>query len=391
MAALAPAATAREYPGLSNTENGAMSCDVVFLAHAPSIVSLFSLLSREKRPLRRWKASPWMYLGWPITFLMTLWDMFVAPLLFGPYSLYGRRFQYKEATCEQWLTRAFAYQFMFKRLRPRIARGIEAAVRKADEAGVKVFGLGALTKAEWINGGGQDVLKALEPLNLSLVHGNTLTAAVVIENIKAASESITSGSSVFLTGPTSKIGRALALKLALEGFEVVCCTTSDERFASLQQELASLQQQEPHDSKANLGTLLRARRVQEGSRYMLWAVGKYDTSVRIHIRQRSSAVVFSVPCPLEGYRPDVSRTNGGILRMDSSSCTPRGQHFHLPFDQVYACQAASLVHYLKGWTHHETGQIDINRIDIVLQAAKECGFSVPSAPSGGGSAAVADV
>ncbi|CAM9630803.1 unnamed protein product, partial [Ectocarpus sp. 12 AP-2014] len=95
-----------------------------------------------------------MYLGWPITFLMTLWDMFVAPLLFGPYSLYGRRFQYKEATCEQWLTRAFAYQFMFKRLRPRIARGIEAAVRKADEAGVKVFGLGALTKAEWINGGG---------------------------------------------------------------------------------------------------------------------------------------------------------------------------------------------------------------------------------------------
>jgi len=45
-----------------------------------------------------------------------------------------------------------------------------------------------------------------------LVHGNTLTAAVVIENIKAAaksidfdSESSTSAPCVFLTGPTSKV------------------------------------------------------------------------------------------------------------------------------------------------------------------------------------------
>ncbi|CAM9358244.1 unnamed protein product, partial [Ectocarpus fasciculatus] len=105
------------------------------------------------------------------------------------------------------------------------------------------------------------------------------------ENIKAASalcvyDSMTSAPSVFLTGPTSKIGRALALKLALEGFEVVCCTTSDERFASLQEELGSLQQQESHDPTAKLGSLLRAKHVKEGGRYKLWAVGKYDTAVR---------------------------------------------------------------------------------------------------------------
>lgn len=34
-----------------------------------------------------------------------------------------------------WLARALGYQYMTKRLRPRIARGIEAAVRTADEAG----------------------------------------------------------------------------------------------------------------------------------------------------------------------------------------------------------------------------------------------------------------
>lgn len=78
-----------------------------------------------------------------------------------------------------------------------------------------------------------------------------------------------------------QIGRVLTLKLALEGFEVVCCTTSDERFATLQEELASLQrQQELHNSTGRLGSLSRARRVEEGARYELWAVGKYDTSVR---------------------------------------------------------------------------------------------------------------
>jgi len=49
-------------------------------------------------------------------------------------------------------------------------------------------------------------------LSIRLVHGNTLTAAVVIENIKAAnksidfdSRSITGDPCVFLTGPTSKV------------------------------------------------------------------------------------------------------------------------------------------------------------------------------------------
>lgn len=72
-------------------------------------------------------------------------------------------------------------------------------------------------------------------------------------------------------------------------------------------------------------------------------------STRIHIRERSSAVVFSVPCPLEGYRPDVLRTNGGILRMDSSSCTSRGQHFHLPFDQVWTTSDDYLTYLRLPW------------------------------------------
>lgn len=122
------------------------------------------------------------------------------------------------------------------------------------------------------------------------------------------------------------MGRAVALKLALDGYDVVCCTSSDERFASVQRELAhmlrstqtssSFTSSSRHDRTDSLrtgfrsddaaaggaavdaggneatgfsledkgvikrGRLLRARRVDEGVLHRLWVVGKYDTSVR---------------------------------------------------------------------------------------------------------------
>lgn len=77
----------------------------------------------------------------------------------------------------------------------------------------------------------------------------------------------------------------MALRLALDGLEVVCCTSSDDRFASLQRELSVLQEQEQRQQLAapagnRPGRLSRARRVDEGVHCRLWVVGKFDTSVR---------------------------------------------------------------------------------------------------------------
>lgn len=82
--------------------------------------------------------------------------------------------------------------------------------------------------------------------------------------------------------PLDQVGRAVALRLALDGLDVVCCTSSDERFASLQQELSVLQKQQlQQPAEGNRpGRLSRARRVDEGVHYRLWVVGKFDTSVR---------------------------------------------------------------------------------------------------------------
>lgn len=80
------------------------------------------------------------------------------------------------------------------------------------------------------------------------------------------------------------MGRAVALRLALDGVDVVCCTSSDERFASLQEELEVLQriqrQRRPAATGNRQGRLSRARRVDEGVHYRLWVVGKFDNSVR---------------------------------------------------------------------------------------------------------------
>ena len=42
---------------------------------------------------------------------------------------------------------------------------------------------------------------------------------------------------------------------------------------------------------------------------------------------------------------------------------------------VHACHAGGLVHMLEGWEHHEVGAVDVDRIDIVWEAAMRHGLS----------------
>ena len=65
----------------------------------------------------------------------------------------------------------------------RINSYIEDAIVTADKQGVKVFGLGALNKNEALNGGGALFVKNNPHLKVRVVHGNTLTAAAVLQKI----------------------------------------------------------------------------------------------------------------------------------------------------------------------------------------------------------------
>ena len=71
------------------------------------------------------------------------------------------------------------------------------------------------TQNEALNGGGNLFVMKHPNLNIRVCHGNTLTAAVIIKEIP---DHVTE---VFLTGATSKLGRAIALYLCRKGVRVL--------------------------------------------------------------------------------------------------------------------------------------------------------------------------
>lgn len=72
-----------------------------------------------------------------------------------------------------------------------------------------------LLQNEGLNGGGTLFINKHPDLKVRVVHGNTLTAAVILNDIPRDVDE------VFLTGATSKLGRAIALYLARRRIRVL--------------------------------------------------------------------------------------------------------------------------------------------------------------------------
>jgi len=68
---------------------------------------------------------------------------------------------------------------------------------------------------EALNGGGTLFVNKHPDLRVRVVHGNTLTAAVILNEIPEGT------SEVFMTGATSKLGRAIALYLCRKKIRVL--------------------------------------------------------------------------------------------------------------------------------------------------------------------------
>eukprot|EP00913_Durusdinium_trenchii_P006659 g6257.t1 len=117
--------------------------------------------------------------------------------------------------------------------RQQISEMIAQAVRDADDAGVKYFGLAHLNKAEFINQGGKELLPLLGDRKIRIVHGNTLTAAAVWQALRQYTQP---KDEIVFAGSTSKIGRALCILLARRGHTVRMITGCEERFQKIKSE-----------------------------------------------------------------------------------------------------------------------------------------------------------
>jgi hypothetical protein len=341
------------------------SADVVFLGHPAELSDCWALWSLPYSLENRWKRPFWAVLLWPLHYVVGYYVCNWRQKLFGD----GASFfccddlSFSGVRMQTWTASHFGRHFV---THPRqVKRNIEAAARHADETGVKVLCLGALNKAESINGGGVGVVRSLGPLRrLSVIHGNHLTAAAVVETTY---QCFGRNAKVFLTGASSKVGWAVARALRDRyGYDILCHSTDRTR-----RELF-----EKHGFKA-------ASTLCEGTAFSsLWIVGKYDMAVARYIPQGATAVVFSVPHPLES-RTDVRVVEAGTLHMDLSRADrPRRFTNKLKEYELFACHAASVVaaHRLKRDVLSridETGPVDPNEMDGWLVDAKALGFSIP--------------
>ncbi|XP_022730208.1 protein ECERIFERUM 3-like isoform X2 [Durio zibethinus] len=141
-------------------------------------------------------------------------------------------------------------------------------------------------------------------------------------------------------------------------------TLSAERFQKIQKEA-------PADCQ---NYLVQVTKYHAAQNCKTWIVGKWITP-----REQSWAPSgthfhqFVVP-PILAFRRDCTYGDLAAMRLpydvEGLGCC----EYTMERGVVHACHAGGVVHHLEGWTHHEVGAIDVDRIDLVWEAALKHGL-----------------
>jgi len=298
-----------------------------------------------------------------------------------------------------WIIHNLAMTYLMPSLKNLINSRIERAVLEAVKQNVRVVVLGNFNKAEWMNHGGDDIVKNLgSKLEGTLIsHGDTLTASVIYHYALNMKNQGHWNKAVFVTGATSKIGRAVCLSLAKLGIPVKLFSQCKPRFDEIAAELT--------DPIAR-ACLTYASTLKEGNECDLWLTGKMIPSGKellVAIPDNATVINFSVPDPLTpellSLRPDLLHLDTGLLEYDDKSLgdklklSQQQQNQHsdldkemmnpaftwlLPAGRIYSCLAGGIVHSALGINSHEIGPVDINNMDLYWEKASEMGFKIPT-------------
>nr|GLL45403.1 protein ECERIFERUM 3-like [Ipomoea trifida] len=327
--------------------------DFVFLAHVVDMTAAlhvpFVWRSFSSTPFRtRLFLLPFL----PISFfsMLAMWA-YSKTFLVSFYFLRGRLHQ-------TWTVPRFGFQYFLPFAAKGINQRIEEAILRADRLGVKVISLAALNKNEALNGGGTLFVNKHPNLKVRVVHGNTLTAAVILHDIP---EDVTE---VFLTGATSKLGRAIALYLCQRRVRVLMLTLSTERFQKIQKEA-------PADCQK---LLVQVTKYQAAKNCKTWIVGKWITPKEQNFAPTGAHFHQFVVPPILPFRRDCTYGDLAAMKLPDDVQGLGNCEYTMERGVVHACHAGGAVHSLEGWTHHEVGAIDVDRIDVVWEAALKHGL-----------------
>lgn len=320
------------------------SVDIISSLHAPFVYRSFSSI-----PFR---TKLFLFPSWPFVFLVML-AMWAKSKTFL-YSFYHLRGKLHHT----WVVPRFGFQYFLPFAAEGINKLIEDSILKANKLGVKVISLAALNKNEGLNGGGTLFVNKHPDLKVCVVHGNTLTAAVILNEIPRGVDE------VFLTGATSKLGRAIALYLARRSVRVMMLTQSAERFRKIQKEA-------PEESQK---FLVQVTKYQSAKHCKTWIIGKWCS-----LREQSWAPSgthfhqFVVP-PIISFRRDCTYGKLAAMRLPEDVEGLGSCEYTMERGVVHACHAGGVVHFLEGWKHHEVGAISVDQIDVVWEASLRHGL-----------------
>ena len=141
-------------------------------------------------------------------------------------------------------------------------------------------------------------------------------------------------------------------------------TLSTERFQKIQKEAPAEFQQ----------YLVQVTKYRSAQHCRTWIVGKWLSPREqrwappgTHFHQ------FVVP-PIIGFRRDCTYGKLAAMRLPKDVQGLGACEYSLERGVVHACHAGGVVHFLEGYTHHEVGAIDVDRIDVVWEAALQHGL-----------------
>ncbi|KAI3512743.1 hypothetical protein L1887_20062 [Cichorium endivia] len=338
----------------SNEGKKTKAPEFVFLAHVVDIMSAMHVpfVFRSCSSLPFASNNIFFFVCWPITFLVML-------IMWAKSKTFLLTFSHlRGILLQSWVVPRFGFMYFLPFAKDGINKQIEEAILKADRIGVKVLSLAALNKNEALNGGGKLFVTKHPDLKVRVVHGNTLTAAVILNEIPQDVKE------VFLTGATSKLGRAIAIYLARRKVRVLMLTQSTERFISIRKEV----------SLENQNLLVQVTKYQAAKHCKTWILGKWASPreqswapPRTHFHQ------FVVP-PVIEFRRDCTYSMLAAMKLPDDVEGLGACEYTMGRGVVHACHAGGIVHLLEGWTHHEVGAIEVDRLDLVWEAASRHGF-----------------
>ncbi|VAI32647.1 unnamed protein product [Triticum turgidum subsp. durum] len=231
--------------------------DFVFLAHVVDVMQSMHV----PFVMRTFASTPFAVRAflvplWPIAllFMFMVWA-WSKTFIISYYHLRGKLHQI-------WAVPRYGFHYFLPFAKDGINDQIELAILRAERMGVKVVSLAALNKNEALNGGGTLFVNKHPNLRVRVVHGNTLTAAVILNEIP----------------------------------------------------------------------------------------------------------------PILGFRRDCTYGKLAAMRLPKDARGLGSCEFSLERGVVHACHAGGVVHFLEGYTHHEVGAIDVDRIDVVWEAALKHGI-----------------